>query len=87
MFYNELLNFFKVSGAVLAKGTYVILGEFLTLVNISANFANVTTLALGFGLGLNVLVIVCVGHGLLIRNNTRLGNGANKDSVGTMNRK
>jgi hypothetical protein len=78
---SVLLDLFKIGSAVFAKRTNEILGEFLSLVNIAANLANVSFFALGFGAGLNVLLVVCVGHCFFIRKNLCLGNGANEHPV------
>lgn len=53
-------HFFKIRCRVLANGADIVLGQFVTLVNVSADFANpaVFFAFLNFGLWLYVLVVV-----------------------------
>ena len=75
------MNLFKIRASVLTQGANEILGELLALVNVTADLANVSALPLGFGSGLYVIVVIGIGHGFTIRQNTRLGNGADEHSV------
>lgn len=67
---------------MLTKGTDNILGQGVALVDITANLTYKALLALGFGLRLNVVLIISVGHSCLVGNNSCLGNGADKHTVG-----
>ena len=67
---------------MLAERTYKILGKLVSLIDITANLADKAFLALGLRLRLNVLLIIGICHCLGVRNNPRLGDRADKHSVG-----
>ena len=71
----------EVLRAVLAEGADEVLGELVALVDVTADLADVALLAVRFGLGLNVCVVIDVGHGLLIREDSRLAYRADEHSV------
>ena len=58
-----------------------IVGQFISLINPAADFADVAFLSVGFGLRLYVLQIIIIRHRFSIRDNARLGYRANKHSV------
>jgi len=59
-----------------------ILGQDITLVNVAADLADVALFALGLGLGLDVFVVVAVGHRFCVIDNARFGDRADEHSVG-----
>ena len=67
--YNDFLKFFF---AVFAKRTFKIVGEFVALVNVAAHLAHPATFAvlgviiIDFGLGLDMPLVIVVGHGRLV---------------------
>lgn len=71
----------KISCGVLAKRTDKVLGEGIALINITADFAYKALLALSLRLGLNIILIVGVGHCLLIVDYSCLGDAADEHSV------
>ena len=58
---------------MLAERTYKIFGENVAFVNISADLADVTFLAVGLGLGFDVVLIVGVSHRFSVGDNSRFG--------------
>ena len=60
--FHYLFYRFKIRCTVLAKRAYIIIGELLALVDISADLANKAFLALGFGLWLNIILIIGICH-------------------------
>src|SRR5699024_11524663 len=71
----------KVRSAVLAQRTDKVLGEGVALVDIAADLAH-KALLLGLGLGLYVLLVVGVGHGLQGGEVHALGHVADEHDVG-----
>ena len=67
---------------MLAQGAYDIIGQRVAFVDPAADLADEAGLALGLGLGLDRVLIVGVGHGLVVRENTSLGDGADEHAVG-----
>ena len=67
---------------MLAQRADEVLGQGVAFVDISADFAHIAFFALGLGLRLDVLLIVGVGSGLLVRYDTCLGDFADEHSVG-----
>ena len=65
-----LFNRLKIGDAVLAERTDEVLGQLLALVDIAANLADPALFALGFGLGLDVVLVVGVSHGLTVGKDT-----------------
>ena len=55
---DQLLNLLKIRRAVLAQGADEVLGERISLVDVAADLADVALLAVGLGLGLDVLLII-----------------------------
>ena len=66
---------------MLAQRADVVLGKLVALVNEAADLADVAFLACGLGLGLDVVLIVGVGHCLLLGDDARLNDGADEHSV------
>ena len=82
-FYIIVLTYgLEISRTVLAEGADYIIGKGVALMYISAYLAYESLLALRFGLGLDVVLIVCVGYTFLIGNNSCFRYGADKHSVG-----
>ena len=79
---NCSADWLKVGRTVLAEGTNEVIGQLLALINITAYFAYPAFFAIGLGLGLNVVLIVCVSHSFFIGKYSRLCNTAYKHTVG-----
>ena len=80
----QVLNYlFKIGCAVFAQRTDIILGEFLPFIDISAYLAYPAFLAFGLRLRLDIVLIVGIGHGISVADNSCLRNGTDKHSVGT----
>lgn len=62
----RLFYFLKIGGAVLAQRAYDIVGQLVALINPAANLANKAFFALGLRLGLNIVLIIGVGHCLFV---------------------
>ena len=77
MLFYESFDGLKVLRAVLTQGANEILGQRITLVDVTADGANVTLDAVGLRLGLDALMVVGVGHGLTVGDSARLGDAAN----------
>ena len=75
-------DFLKVLCAVFAKGTNKIFRKLVALIDIAADLADKALLALRLGLGLHMILIIGVGHGVLIRKHSGLADGADEHSVG-----
>ena len=67
---------------MLAERTYEVLGQLVTLVHISANLADIALFTCGFGLRLDIVLVVGIGHGLLVGKHSCFGDGADEHSVG-----
>ena len=76
-----LLYLLKICRAVLAQRTNEIIGQRFALVDVSADLANVALLAVCLGLGLYVFMVVCVGHRLAVRDDSRFINRADEHAV------
>ena len=77
----QLLYLLEVGCAVLTEGTDIICRKCIALVNVSAYLADVSLLAFSFGLGLDVVMIVGVGHSFSIGDNSCFGYRADEHSV------
>lgn len=66
---------------MLAKRALKVLGKLGFGMDISADRADISLYALGCGLGLYILVIVCIGHRGIARDALRLGESADKEPV------
>ena len=55
----------------------------IALVNVAADFADITFFYRGLGFGLDVALIISISHGFLIGNQLGFFNRANKHSVCT----
>ena len=64
IFLLELFYRFKISGSVLAERADDILRELVPFIDIAAYFAYIALFAVGFGLWLDVIEIIAVGHSL-----------------------
>ena len=76
-----LFNWLKVGCGVFAEGTDKVLGEWVTLINVAADFTNVTFFAVGLWLWFNVCVVVAIGHSFFVGNNARLVNSTYEHSM------
>ena len=81
------LQSFEISHTVLADGADIIGRQLLTFINKAADLADPTALGTlrhccGQGLGLDVIEVVCIGHGRLGRQNLTLGNISDEQGVG-----
>ncbi len=81
-FIFELLNRFKIHGAVFAQRADDIFRKFIPFIDISADFAYKSFLAVGFRLRFDVLLIVGVGHSILIAHDAGFSDAADKHAVG-----
>ena len=77
---SSLFYRLEIRRGVQAEGADEIVGE-LTLVDVSADLANVARLALGLGLGLYVAVVIRIGHSLGVRDDSRLGDAADEQAM------
>ena len=66
---------------MLTERAYDIVRKLIAFIDISADLTYITLLAFRFRLRLNVLLVVCVGHGLLVREHSRLGHGADEHTM------
>ena len=66
---------------MLAKRADEILGQLVALIDISAYLAYPALLAVCFGLWLDIVLIVSIGHCFLVGDNSCFGNAANKHTV------
>ena len=71
----------EVGSAVLAERADEVVGQDLALVDVAADLADPALLEVGLGLGLDVGLVVVVGHGLLGGQDPGLGNGADEHAV------
>ena len=77
-----LAEFFEVAGPVLAEGTYIIFGEGLALVDIAAyRAAPALFVLLHFGLGLDILLVVGIGHGFFVAQLLAIGDGGDEEKT------
>ena len=67
---------------MLAEGAHEVVGQGIALKDVSADLADVAFFARGFGLGLHVLVVIIIGHGLAVGDDSRLGDRADEHAVG-----
>ena len=65
-----------------AQGADDVIGQRLAFVDPAADLADVALLAFRCGLGLDVVLVVGVGHGLPVGDNSGLGDGADEHAVG-----
>ena len=77
-----LFNRFKIRCGMFAKGTDEILGKRVALVDISADFAHKAFFALCLWLGLDIAVIVAVGHCFLVGDDSCFCYRADEHTVG-----
>jgi hypothetical protein len=66
---------------VLAKRTDEVLGELVALIHISANFADIAFFLGRLRLGLDVILIVGVGHGFFLGDDSCFGDSADEHAV------
>ena len=67
---------------MIAKRAYKILRQLVPFINVAAHLAHPALFALGLGLGLYVLLVVGVGHGLHMGDHPGLGYRADEHAVG-----
>ena len=67
---------------MLAERTDEILGQLFALIDVAAYLAYPALFAFCLGLGLDVVLVVGVGHGLLVGENSRLSDAADEHTVG-----
>ena len=72
----------KVCRAVLAQGAHDVVGKGIALVDPAADLTYEALLAFGIGLGLYMILVVGVGHGLLVGDHTGLGYSTDEHAVG-----
>ena len=79
----RLCDWLKICRAVLAEGADVVLGKFISLIDVAAYLADVSLFALGllFGFGLDVVKIVLIGYGGNRRKYLRFAHVADKESM------
>lgn len=81
-FILELLNRFKIHGTVFAQRADDIFRKFISFIDISADFAHESFLAVCFRLRFYVLLVVGVGHSILIAHDAGFSDAADKHAVG-----
>ena len=67
---------------MLAQGADNVIGQGIAFVDPAADFADVALLALGLGLGLDVVLVEGIAHGLPVGNDPGFGDGADEHAVG-----
>ena len=72
----------EVRRAVLAQGADQVVGQGFSLIDPAADLADKTLLACGIRCGLDVALVIGVGHGLLVGDHPCFGHRANEHSVG-----
>ena len=77
-----LCNWLEVGVAVLAQRADDVLRQGVTLVDPAADLAHEAFLSGGFRLGLYIVLIIGVAHGLVAAEDSCLGNGADEHTVG-----
>ena len=60
----------EIRSSVFAERADKVFGQFITFINISANFADITLLSFCLRLRLNVILIVCICHCFNVSNHT-----------------
>ena len=78
-----LSNGFKVGSAVLTQRAYNVIRQLFTLVNPAAHLAYKAFLSLGLGLGLHILLVVCIGHGFRVRHHSCFRHRTDEHTMGS----
>ena len=64
-----------------AKRADKVLGQFIALIDIAADFADIALFPFGLGFGFDIVLIVGLGHRLFVGNHARLGHRTDEHSV------
>ena len=74
LFYQHLylLYWLKICGSMFAQRANKVLRQFVALIDVAAHFANKSLLALCLWLGLYIILVIGISHGILIAHHPRL---------------